>query len=359
MRALVVTPGHAASLRLVDRADPEPRENQVLLRTLALGICGSDQEIVHHSVGRLPEGSTDLVLGHEAVAQVVTAPADSGLRNGQLVVPTVRRACTCPSCLPCRSGRSDLCWSGQYRERGILELDGFGCDLFTEEPEHLVPVPDANIGLLLEPASVLAKALDQVWRVADARGPWQPRGALVLGAGPVGLLGALFLRQNGLETTVYDRADRGSPKACWAERIGAHYVQAGSELPVAVADHAPFSLVLECTGATSLVLGAALLLRASGVLCLLAGCTANDVQPSIARRISGHLILTNGMILGSVNSGLPHFLDARRRLSDADKSWPGLLDALINERLPLARFASAFHPDPGRIKVALDFCSPD
>lgn len=355
MRALVLTPGQAASLRLTERAEPEPREDQVLLRTVALGICGSDQEMVRRGGGRSPEGRTELILGHEAVAQVVTAPAASGLRPGQLVVPTVRRPCACASCVPCQSGRQDLCWSGQYQERGIVGLDGFGSDFFVEEPHNLVPVSDPQVGLVLEPASVLVKALDQVGRLAEARGPWQPRGALVLGAGPVGLLGALFLRQAGIETTVYDRVDRDRPKARWAERIGAHYVPSGPDLSAAVADYAPFSVVLECTGATSLLLASALLLRPGGVLCLLAGCTLDDAPASAARRTSGHLILTNGLILGTVNAALPHFLDARRRLVDAAVTWPGLLDALINERHPVSAFGSAFRPAPDRIKVVLDF----
>src|SRR5262252_5090159 len=226
MKALVVTPHRSGSLRLQDVADPEPSEGQLLVDTLAIGICGTDHEIRAGHYGEPPAGSDHLILGHESLGRVRVAPPDSGFRVGQLVVGIVRR----PDPLPCRScaaGEWDMCENGRYTERGIKQHHGFGSQHFRIEPEFAYRVPDALglCGVLLEPASVVAKAWEQVDRVVQ-RSVWKPERVLITGAGPIGLLACLMGRQRGYELLVLDRVERG-PKPELVRALGATYHTGG------------------------------------------------------------------------------------------------------------------------------------
>lgn len=358
MKAMVVTPGKGNSLRVEERPEPRPADGQALLRTRTIGICGSDREIVAGAAGAAPDGADSMVLGHECLAEVVSAPSGSGLRPGDLVVPLVRRPCGVSWCVPCHAGRQDMCWSGEWKERGIHGLDGFGAELFAEDPRYLVPVPNGlqTIGTLLEPSSIVAKAIDQAWRLQDSREPWEPTRALVLGAGPIGLLGAAFLRLLGVDVLVYDRGDGAGPKARWAQGVGARYMVAGGDLAKdLVGERAPFEVILECTGARTLVLSAALALASGGIMCLL-GTSPEDAHADLpVDRINEHIVLSNGLLLGSVNAAREHFLKARRFLADASALWPGCLDHLITERLPVDRVAEAFSGAAPEIKTVIAF----
>src|SRR5438270_559219 len=191
MRALTVLPGTADSLQLDDIPDPPPRDGRVLVRALALGICGTDREIVSGEYGTAPPGEKRLVLGHESLGRVEKAPPNSGLTEGDLVVGIVRQPDPVP-CVNCAAGEWDMCRNGRYTEHGIKGLHGFGAELFRIDAEYAVKVDKTLgiLGVLLEPTSVVAKAWDhtgRVWRLKAS----PPRRVLVTGAGPIGLLGAL------------------------------------------------------------------------------------------------------------------------------------------------------------------------
>src|SRR5689334_13131302 len=210
MRAITLSPGIANSARLDEVPAPPLSDGTILVRALALGVCGTDREILSGVYGFAPPGESHLVLGHESLGEVVEAPRSSGFAEGDLVVGIVRRPDPQP-CPACAVGEWDMCRNGRYTERGIKERHGFGAERFRVEPDFAVKV-DAGLGplgVLLEPASIVAKAWDHTERIGQRARVWQPKSLLVTGAGPVGLLAALMGAQRGLAVHVLDRNAEG------------------------------------------------------------------------------------------------------------------------------------------------------
>src|SRR5437870_11393384 len=210
MRALTIAPGVANSARLDEVPEPQLSDGAILVQTLALGVCGTDQDIVAGEYGTAPQGYDRLILGHESLGEVKEAPAGSELSPRDLVVGIVRRPDPVP-CPACAAGEWDMCRNGRYTERGIKQRNGYGAQQFRLEPEFAVKLDPAlgMLGVLLEPASILAKAWDQTERIGRRAASWHPRTLLVTGAGPIGLLAALMGRQRGLEVHVLDRVAGG------------------------------------------------------------------------------------------------------------------------------------------------------
>jgi threonine dehydrogenase-like Zn-dependent dehydrogenase len=223
MRAITVAPGVADSARLDEVPEPPPSDGAVLVRTVALGVCGTDREILSGAYGTAPPGDPRLVLGHESLGEVESAPPGCGLSAGDLVVGIVRRPDPVP-CLACAAGEWDMCRNGLYTERGIKERHGFGAERFRIEPDFAVKVDPrlGVLGVLLEPASILAKAWDHTERIGRRADVFKPGSVLVTGAGPIGLLGALMGMQRGLDVHVYDHNKVG-PKVELTRALGATY----------------------------------------------------------------------------------------------------------------------------------------
>src|SRR5215470_11273918 len=213
MQAIALTPRIADSARLLDCAEPALSDGSILVQTLALGVCGTDRDIIAGHYGTAPTGDEHLILGHESLGVVIDAPKASGFANGDHVVGVVRRPDPVP-CPACAAGEWDMCRNGRYTERGIKGRHGYGSERFRLEPEFAIKV-DPALGLLavlLEPASIVAKAWDHADRIGHRSRSWQPRTAFITGAGPIGLLAALMAAQRGLEVHVFDRNSHG-PKA--------------------------------------------------------------------------------------------------------------------------------------------------
>ena len=206
MRALTVFPGIADSARIDDVPEPPLSDGAILARTLVLGVCATDREILSGLYGSAPAGEQRLVLGHESLGRVEAAPDGCGFAPGDLIVGIVRRPDPEP-CIACAAGEWDMCRNGRYTERGIKERHGYGAERFRVEPQFAVKIdPTLGIlGVLLEPASILAKAWDHTDRIGHRSHAWAPRTLLVTGAGPIGLLAALMGAQRGLEVHVLDR----------------------------------------------------------------------------------------------------------------------------------------------------------
>ncbi len=347
MRAITILPGVANSARLDDIPEPAQADGTILARTLALGVCGTDREIVAGDYGTAPPGSERLVLGHESLGEVISAPPDSDFASGDLVVGIVRRPDPVP-CPACAAGEWDMCRNGQYTERGIKARHGFGAERFRIEPEFAIKI-DPNLGILgvlMEPTSIVAKAWDHVEHIGRRSRSWRPKRLLVTGSGAIGLLAALIGRQRGYETHVYDRA-ADSAKAPLIRDLGATH-QPGS--PDTVAALQP-DIVMECTGAPAVI--TALLGRTApgGVMCLLGIGTDRMVDFDIGHfnRMS---VLDNDVTFGAVNANRMHYQMAAEALARADKSW---LARLISRRVPLTQFAKALDHKPGDIKVIVDF----
>src|SRR5579884_1475969 len=208
MRALTVIPGRADSAGLSDVPEPPLSDGPVLVRTLAVGVCGTDLEIVKGAYGEAPPGRERLILGHESLGRVQEAPAGSGLAAGDLVVGIVRRPDPVP-CPNCAVGEWDMCRNGKYTERGIKERNGYGSDFFRVEPEYLVKL-DRSLGfngVLVEPTSIVAKAWDHTEGIGRRSRAWNPKTLLVTGAGSIGLLAAMIGAQRGLDVHVLDHQE--------------------------------------------------------------------------------------------------------------------------------------------------------
>lgn len=354
-RAVTVQPGQKGSGRLDQVPVGTPGKGQVLLRVLRVGICGTDAEIDSGLYGGAPAGSDRLVLGHEAQVRVeAVGPGVGGLQPGQLAVAIVRRPCP-EMCPPCASGRWDLCTTGHYQERGIMHLDGFLRERLVDDAAFVVPVPEAlePVSVLIEPLSVVVKAIAEADRVREPV-VGQARRALVTGAGPIGLLAVLALRQRGMEVWVLDRQPEDSPKAQLATAAGARYVNDAATPLERVAGVGRFDLAVEATGYAPLVFRAMGLLARNAALAL-TGVTSGHREIAIdANAINASMVLENHVVIGSVNADRAHYEQAVRDLTAWETRWPGLTARLITARYPLERFREALAPSAADIKRVVE-----
>jgi len=353
VKAVAVVPHEAGSARCLDVEPPARGRGEVEVRTLAVGVCGTDEEILQGLYGTAPAGAERLILGHEGCG--VVEKRAGGLAAGALVVPMVRRPCP-ERCENCAAGEADMCRSGHYRERGIKELHGFMAERFVEAAEYLVPLarPLRPVAMLLEPLTVVEKGVNQAYRL-QRRLRWRPRRALVLGAGPIGLLGAALTRALGLETTLWSRRIDDGRRA-WLQRIGAGAVPSSeSGLPELAKRLGPLDLVLECTGAPPVIRDALLSPGPNGVVCLL-GVSAGEgpVEVPVARW-NLQAVLGNQVVFGCVNANRRDFEAGARHMATWTRRWPGLLEALVTRQVPPERFEAAVARQPDDIKTVVRF----
>lgn len=348
MQAITVEPRTPGSARLEILPEPDPGEGALLVQTVALGVCGTDIEILAGAHGAPPEGRRRLVLGHESLGRVLEAPADSGFAAGDRVVGIVRRPDPAP-CRACAGGEWDMCENGLFTERGIKGRDGYGAERFRLEPAFTVRVDPAlgMAGVLLEPASVLAKAWDHIERIGHRTKTWAPRRVLVTGAGPVGLLAALMARQRGFDVHVYDRVTEG-PKPDLVRDVGGTW----HDGDLASLEALRPDIVLECTGAGPVVLAVMRHTGRNAIVCLTGLSSAGREIPLDAGGLNRSMVLQNDVVFGSVNANRAHYELAAAALAKADRTW---LERLITRRVPLARWAEAYERRPGDVKVVIDF----
>jgi threonine dehydrogenase-like Zn-dependent dehydrogenase len=347
MRALTVVPLQAGSAAVVDMPDPEPGPGELLVDGIALGVCGTDREIMDGEYGWAPPGSDRLVLGHESLGRVREAPPGSGFAAGDVVVGVVRRPDPEP-CPACARGEFDFCRNGRYTERGIKERHGYGSEGWTVEADYAVKLDPGleSVGMLMEPTSIVAKAWDQIERIGG-RAYFDPKRALVTGAGPIGLLAALLGAQRGLEVHVLDRVTDG-PKPDLVAALGAHYHH--TDVAAVTAEALP-DVIIEATGAAQVVLDAIECNAAAGVVCL-TGVSPRGRRLTIdAGAMNRELVLENDLVFGTVNANLGHYALAADALARADRGW---LERLISRRVPLEDFEQAVERRPDDVKVVLD-----
>ncbi len=345
MKALTVRPPTPDSGELVEVDEPAPEDGAILCTTLAVGVDGTDNEIVEGAYGEAPEGRDRLILGHESLGEVLEAPAGSGFSAGDLVVGFVRRPDAVP-CENCAAGEWDMCRNGRYTERGIKGRDGFLSERFRIEPGFAVK-PDPSLGrlaVLTEPTSVVAKAWDQVERIGR-RAVFEPERALVAGAGPLGLLAAMMATQRGLDVHVLDVVDEG-PKPTLVADLGATYH--GHGLDDLERD---FDVIVDCTGAGSLVFHSIDHLAPNGILCLTGISGAARTGKLNLDALNKELVLENKVVVGSVNANRRHYEGAVEGLAKADRAW---LDRMITRWVPLEDWASALERPKDDVKTVVD-----
>jgi threonine dehydrogenase-like Zn-dependent dehydrogenase len=345
VKALTVIPMKSGTAELSDVGEPPESDGPVLVETVAVGICGTDIEILSGAYGWAPPDRERLVLGHESLGRVLEAPAGAPVAEGDLVVGIVRRPDPVP-CGNCAVGEWDFCRNGQYTERGIKQHDGYLSERYRITPEYAVKVdPSLGIlGVLLEPTSVVAKAWEQVDRIGG-RAHWAPTKAVITGAGPIGLLAALIGIQRGLEVHVIDQMTDGV-KPDLVRELGAQYHTGAIHDACTDAD-----VIIECTGVSSLVLDAMEHIGTGGVVCLTgvsSGGRTIDVDEGSLNR---SMVLSNESVVGSVNANRRHYEDGAAALARADRGW---LEKVVSRRVPIDQWHQALDRQPDDVKVVVE-----
>jgi threonine dehydrogenase-like Zn-dependent dehydrogenase len=345
MKAIAIVPGCPETAGVIDLPEPPASDGSVLVRTRLIGMCGTDVEIARDGYGVPPPGEERLVLGHESLGVVLEAPKGSGFAPGDLVVGVVRRPDPVP-CAACAADEWDMCRNGGFVECGIKERHGYGRERYRVDPRFAVRLDPAlgDLGVLLEPTTVVAKAWEHAMHIG-ARAWFEPKVALITGAGPIGLLATLLARQRGLETHVVDLVTEGAKPRLVAD-LGAHYHSGPiAELPVEP------DIVIECTGIGQVVVAAEQRAAPGAVIALTGLSHSGHLMEVRANSMNKALVLGNKAVFGSVNAARRHYDQAAAALARADPGW---LARLITRRLPPEEWPAALEKRPDDIKVVVD-----
>jgi len=370
MKAVSVFPG-TQTLKIVEHEDPHiTQPDQVKLRLLDVGICGTDREICSFEYGTPPEGDDYLVIGHEALAQVEeVGSAVELLKPGDLVVPTVRRPCHHPGCLACRLDHQDFCYTGDFTERGIKEAHGYMTEFVVDHERYmkLVPPDLKEIAVLVEPLTIAEKAMAQVFWLMQHRPPWidpevpsSERGyglnALVLGVGPVGLLGTMVLVSAGFKTYVYSRELPPNPRIDLVSSIGATYLSTQTSNIEQLRDHiGNIDLVYEAVGHSHFALEVLMVLGINGIFVLTGVPGLQAFIEADPARLMREMVLKNQVLLGTVNAGPESFASAIRDLDFLIQRWPNAVRTLIAGRYPPEQAFELILGRPTGIKSVISF----
>ena len=371
MQAVRVTPS-TRWVELVELEEPPtPRGAQVRVAVRQVGICPTDWAVMTGATGRYAASSMPLIIGHEMMGRAVELGRDvTGIRLGDLVVATVRRGCRV--CVICLAGRSDLCSSGLYVERGVYEADGFMAEYILEDEANLVATPMAlhEVAVLVEPLSLVVKAVSHVRAVQrglpprcghEAHGWERARWArckrvLVIGAGALGLLSALLLREAGAEVFLHGDPEPDSLQARILRLTGAEYLSSATSPLATLSDWVgQVDLVLEASGDPVVPQHLAPLMVPNALVLLLGPPSMDSAQPADVRGLWRSLAESNSAVLGAAAASREHFQEAVTALERLMKAFPALVPQLITHRFPVSRFQEAFtQRDPSVIKTVVD-----
>lgn len=370
MKAVAVFPANR-EVKLIEQEEPQiTTPNQVKLRMLDIGICGTDREICTFEYGEPPVGSDYLIIGHEALGEVIDAGAAvKQLAPGDLVVPTVRRPCPHEFCRPCRAGHQDFCETGDFTERGIKGAHGYLTEYVVDEAQYMNPVPPhlREIAVLVEPLTIAEKAEYQLYALTQRRPPWidpavsertQGRGhrALVLGAGPVGLLGAMALRTARFETCIYSRELAPDPRIEIADAIGATYLSSQSTPTSQLeARIGPIDLVYEAAGHSLLALEVLRALGPNGIYILTGVPGKQTLVEADPATLFREIVLKNQVVLGTVNAGPHDFRAAIADLETFQQRWPEAVRTLMAPRAPIEQAVERILGRTAGIKSVISF----
>lgn len=370
MKALAVFPG-TKEIKVIDLEAPQITEpDQVKLRMLDVGVCGTDKEICSFQYGTPPEGSDYLVIGHESLGEVIeVGSAVNRVKPGDLVVTTVRRPCPSLACQPCRAGFPDFCRTGDYIERGIKGAHGFMTEFVvdSERNMHVVPPELRDVAVLTEPLTIAEKAKEQV-QLIQHRLPWLnpdlPRvtqeerklRAVGLGAGPVGLLGAFVMASISGEIYVYALAPAPNPASAIVEAIGATYVSKGKISEEQRKElFGNVDLVYEATGVSSLAFEAWQILGPYSTF-IFTGVPGQHAPMEVdTDTLMRNIVLKNQVIIGTVNASSEAFDGAIRDLGVFNQRWPDALRSLITSRSPVEDAQDMLLGKTGGIKNVVSF----
>ena len=368
MKAVGVRPAVREVAQLQIPTPVLERDDQVKIRTIDVGICGTDREICTFVYGQPPAGHDYLVLGHECLGEVLEVGSDvQRLRVGDLVIPSVRRPCPDMHCRPCRGGLQDYCSSGDFVERGINQVHGFLTEAFVESEDYLFGVdPEIrDIAVLTEPLTIAEKGIEEAFHL-QKRLPWacgeegRPRGhglrAVVLGAGPIGILGAMKLLHEGFETYVYTRSPAPNPKADIVEAIGAQYISKREVSPAELAQRVGnIDLIYEGVGATGVTFDVLPHLGLNGVVVFTGIPAPQDAIPVQADQLMRDVVLKNQIVVGTVNADPTAIENAIRDLRAFKQRWGDVVSDVITTRHRIEAYRDVLMGKAQGIKNVISF----
>ncbi len=355
MKAVAVTPKKKNSVQIIHIEPPRIRDDAVLVQVKLVGLDGTDKEINEGLYGEAPEGENQLIIGHESLGEVVkTGKKVRTLKPGDMVVATVRRP---DDCINCQAGEYDMCFKGEYTERGIKGRHGYLSEYYVEEEQFLVKIPKelGDLAVLLEPTSVAEKAIRMAYSV-QRRLTWAPKTALITGTGSLGLLTAIVLRLRGFDVISVDRSDNEYKAAIFSELGVTHFnIRTINVHDIPGEIGTQIDLIIEETGNSSVALHAMMIVGTNGVV-VLTSITGGEKQISICSDCFNRgLVLGNKAVVGSVNSHRKDFEQGIKDLLTAEKKWPGLLTKLITARYRPEQIQEALSSMKDNIKVVIAF----
>jgi threonine dehydrogenase-like Zn-dependent dehydrogenase len=355
MKAVAITPHVADSARLIDVPEPASKGNQVFVRMIRAGICGTDTEVNSGAFGDAPPGFDYLILGHENFGQIERVGArDSRFKKGDYVVATVRRPCDCINCV---AGESDMCIKNEFTERGIRREHGFLAEYYADSEDFLIKIPPQlrEVGILLEPNAIVAKAMWQGWKIQE-RMVWKPKTALVTGAGTIGLLAALALRARGLEVVICARSKPGTLNSQLAQEAGITYVSL-QETPLAEIPKflgGRVDVIFEATGHGPTALKTLDLVTTNGIVLL------NSVTSSVhhvtldADALNMRMVLDNILAVGVVNANRKYFEMGVTAFQEYAEKFPGILERMLTRRVALNDFTVNLLKEREGVKTTIE-----
>ncbi|MFI5461134.1 MAG: glucose 1-dehydrogenase [Isosphaerales bacterium] len=347
MKAVAVLPGKPNSVHLRDipvpklTDQPHPHvcrvaeERAVLVKVLQIGVDATDREINEALYGKAPPGGEHLVIGHESFGQVIeVGDRVNEVRPGDFVSCTVRR--------PGKSlfdliGRNDITSEETYYERGINLCHGFLAEYFVDDAEYIVKVPRnlRHLGVLSEPASVCAKAIQQAFLAQQRLQVWHPRRAFVLGAGQIGLLATMMLKLRGIEVHTLATKPRPHRKSAIVEAYGATYVSTDQTSIATLAGQVGKpDLIFEATGNAEVSFRAMEVLAHNGALIWTSITGGNHDVTIDAARINLEWVLGNKLLVSSVNGNRRHFEQGIQALSHGELTYPGVTGQILTHAVP-------------------------
>jgi len=371
MRAVAVFPG-PRQVRIVDHPEPKIESpTQAKIRMLNVGVCGTDREIVTFQYGAPPDGFDYLVIGHESLGEIIeTGPGVSKVKRGDLVVATVRRPCPHPECIACRQGRQDFCYTGDFTERGIKQRHGYMTEFVVEEEQYLNVVPPElrDVAVMVEPLTIAEKGIAQLWDIQKRMPWWHPDpgkrptelfyNAVVLGAGPVGLLGAMALTVAGFKVNVYSRTQSHEDKDDIVAAIGARFIAAETNTVEQMAKEVGrIDVVYEAVGASSLAFEVIKQLSPNAAF-IFTGVPGRKAPIQVdTDYIMRNMVLNNQLIYGTVNAPPESFAAAIRDMQTFLQRWPDAVKRLITGRFSMDQAVDVLTGEQKGIKNIITIAS--